>query len=116
MWTRASSYDEKSGIRTLTQVDLEEVSIVTSPANDRSRIDAVKMKLAHGTLPSIKEFEQIQREAGFSRTQAAIIASHGFKHLLSDSEKGRLQPPPALLTRCADYLFRKSEVYKNGYA
>lgn len=85
-WTRESSYDEKTGIRTLTKLDLEEVSVVTLPANDESRIDAVKLKLAHGTLPTIAEFERIQREAGFSRTEAAIIASRGFKHLLRESE------------------------------
>src|SRR5690606_37496669 len=45
---REASYDEKTGIRTLTKVDLEEVSLVTFPANDDARIDAIKMKLAHG--------------------------------------------------------------------
>lgn len=83
-WTRESSYDEKTGVRTLTRLDLEEVSIVSFPANDDARIDAVKFKLAHGGLPSLPEFERLLRDAGFSRTQAAVVANRGLKHLLSD--------------------------------
>jgi HK97 family phage prohead protease len=85
-WVRNSSYDEKTGIRTLTKLDLVEISLVTFPANDAARVDAVKMKLAHGTLPSLPEFESILREAGFSKTQAAVIANRGLKHLLDRSE------------------------------
>ncbi|RWP80621.1 MAG: HK97 family phage prohead protease [Mesorhizobium sp.] len=83
-WLRESSYDEKTGVRTLTRVDLEEVSIVTMPANDDARIDAIKMKLAHGGLPSLPEFERFLRESGFSRSQAAVITTRGLKHLLTD--------------------------------
>lgn len=84
-WTRESSFDEKTGVRTLTKLDLEEVSIVTMPANDEARVDAVKLKLAHGSMPTIPEFERVLREVGFSRSQAATIASHGYKHIQSDS-------------------------------
>lgn len=83
-WTRDSSYDEKTGVRTLTKLDLEEVSIVTMPANEEARIDAIKMKLAHGGLPTLPEFERLLREAGFSRSQSAVIANRGLKHLLTD--------------------------------
>ena len=85
-WVRNSSYDEKTGIRTLTKLDLVEISLVTFPANDDARVDAVKMKLAHGALPTLPEFEGILREAGFSKTQAAVIANRGLKHLLDRSE------------------------------
>jgi HK97 family phage prohead protease len=81
-WPRESNYDEKTGIRTLTRVDLEEVSLVTFPANEAARIDAIKMKLAHGGLPSLPEFEKLLREAGFSKTQAAVVANRGLAHLL----------------------------------
>ncbi|MEI8715656.1 HK97 family phage prohead protease [Mesorhizobium sp. ISC11] len=84
-WTREASYDEKTGIRTLTKLDLEEISIVTMPANEEARIDAIKMKLAHGGLPTLPEFERLLREAGFSRSQSAVIANRGLKHLLSES-------------------------------
>jgi len=81
-WVRESSYDEKTGIRTLTRLDLEEVSLVTFPANDEARVDAVKFKLAHGGAPTIREFEGSLRDLGFSKTAAAAIARDGFKEWL----------------------------------
>lgn len=84
-FVRKSSYDELTGIRTLSQVDLEEVSVVTMPANDEARVDAIKLKLAHGTMPTLSEFERLLRDAGFSRTQAAIVAAYGLKHIQRDA-------------------------------
>jgi hypothetical protein len=49
------------------KLDLVEVSLVTFPANDDARVEAVKFKLAHGQLPTIREFEKLLREAGFSK-------------------------------------------------
>jgi HK97 family phage prohead protease len=87
-YVRESSYDEKTGIRTLTRLDLLEVSLVTFPANDAARVDAIKMKLAHGGLPTLPEFESFLREAGFSKSKAAVVANRGLKHLLDRSESG----------------------------
>lgn len=97
-WTRSSTLDEKTGIRTLTALDLEEVSLVTFPANDAARIDAVKLKLAHGGLPTLPEFERLLREAGFSKTQSAVIANRGLSHLLrSESEAPANERPASVL-------------------
>ncbi len=87
-YVRKSSYDEKTKLRTLQQLDLVEISVVTTPANDDARIETVKSKLAHGGLPTLPEFEQLLREAGFSKTQAAVIANRGLKHLLNRGEPG----------------------------
>ncbi len=81
------SYNEKDRIRTLKKIDLQEISIVTFPANDEAQVDEIKRKLAHGELPSLKDFERHLREAGFSKTQAAAIASGGLSKLLR-SESG----------------------------
>lgn len=78
--------DTENDIRYLTRVKLWENSIVTFPANDLSRIDAVKAALHDGQLPTLPEFEKFLREAGFSKTQATAIAGHGLRQLLSDSE------------------------------
>jgi HK97 family phage prohead protease len=80
-WVRESSYDEVTGIRTLTKLDLVEISLVTFPANDDARVEAVKFKLAHGELPTDREFEKFLREAGFSKTRAAGVVSHGLAEL-----------------------------------
>lgn len=87
-WVRESSFDEKTGIRTLTRLDLDEVSPCTFPANDEARIDNVKFKLARGSLPSIREFESVLREAGYSKTQAAAIASRGYASMLRRDAAG----------------------------
>lgn len=80
--------DSKTRIRTLKSLDLVEVSLVTFPANDDARVDAIKSKLAHGGLPTLNEFEQLLREAGFSKSQAAVIANRGLSHLLRRESEG----------------------------
>ena len=92
-YVRESSFDEKTRIRTLTKLDLVEISIVTVPANDEARTDVIKSKLAHGGLPSLPEFEQLLREAGFSKTQSAVIANRGLQHLLRSESGGDLAAP-----------------------
>lgn len=78
--TVASSTDETTGVRTLLDVKLWEVSLVTFPANDPARVSAVK---ADGTLPTEREFERwLQREAGFSNSQAQTIIAKGYRQAL----------------------------------
>lgn len=69
--------DATTGIRTLKQVNLEEISIVTWPMNRSARVEAVKSRLADGEELTIRELEEILREAGFSREQAKGIAARG---------------------------------------
>ncbi|WP_263147889.1 HK97 family phage prohead protease [Pseudomonas sp. RIT-PI-AD] len=95
-YVRESNYDEKTRIRTLTQLDLIEISIVTVPANDEARTDVIKSKLAHGSMPSLPEFEQLLREAGFSKTQSAVIANRGLAHLLRSDSEGFTAEPEAI--------------------
>lgn len=87
-YVRDSAYDEKTGIRTLKKLDLVEVSPVTFPANDAARIDTIKSKLAHGSMPTLREFEALLREQGFSKSQATRIASAGFKQFEDLGEPG----------------------------
>ena len=89
----SDSYNEKSGIRTLNELDLVEISIVTNPANSDARIEAVKSLIAHGGMPSLNEFERFLREAGFSKSQAAVIANRGLTHLLRSGSGGKSEVP-----------------------
>ena len=68
--------------RTLTKLGLIEVSIVRDPSNPLAKIDQIKAALFDGGMPSIREFEEALREQGFSRKQAEVIASHGYKAVL----------------------------------
>lgn len=89
-YVRDDSFDQKAGVRRLKKLELVEVSLVTFPANEESRVDAVKFALSQGTLPDLPGFERLLREAGFSKSQAVAIASHGFKHLLRSESEGGL--------------------------
>lgn len=90
--------DEKRGALMLKQVKLYEVSVVSMAMNERARVETVKESLLAGELPTLPDFEKFLREAGFSKTQAAAIASRGLSHLLrSDSEGEKANETAAFL-------------------
>ena len=76
----------KEGIISLTKLDLLEGSIVTFAANDKARVEVVKSILDAGALPTVREFEGLLREAGFSKAKAAAIAAGATPHLRGDPE------------------------------
>ena len=62
--------ESKRGTRTLKEVDLMEISLVTFPMNESALIETVK-----GNAKNIREWEKILREAGgLSRTESKIGA------------------------------------------
>jgi HK97 family phage prohead protease len=84
----SADYDEKKGTRTLKQINLFEVSLVTFPANTNALITGVK------SIPTtIRELEDFLRDAGgFSRAQAKSIAVHGFKAAEEQRDADDLTP------------------------
>lgn len=68
-WT----YDRETEVRTLTQIDLWEVSLVTFPANGKSRVTTVKGAADEVRVP--KDAERILRDAGFSKADATAFVS-----------------------------------------
>lgn len=75
--------DTETGIYTLKELDLVEISVVTNPMNDEARVADVKSMVESGKLPTMKEYEDFLREAGgFSKSQAAALAVHGLSKLL----------------------------------
>lgn len=77
--------------RTLNKVDLFEVSFVTTPANDKARIDGVKSGLTE------REFENwLVRDAGFSAREAKTIISSGFKSLPTARDAGGSEDAEAI--------------------
>jgi HK97 family phage prohead protease len=95
-WVIDATYDAKTEIRLLKKLDLVEVSLVTFPAKDDARVEAVKFKLAHGELPTDREFEKFLREAGFSKTRAAGLVSHGLADLRRRESERDVTINPAL--------------------
>jgi HK97 family phage prohead protease len=92
--TKDEDYDPKGGIWNVKEADLWECSVVTFPANTEALIDEVKSGLHHGTLPTIRIFEDFLREAGFSKTVALEIASKGYAPILKrrESDEGKSAP------------------------
>lgn len=89
-YVEESKYVEPEGVRELHKLDLVEYSVVTFPANVLAGVDSVKSILRDGTLPTMKAFEDFLRESGFSKTQAAAIASGGLSKLLKRSESAEV--------------------------
>ena len=76
-------YDRKTGVNTLNEISLHELSLVTLPANASAVISSVKN--ADGS-PDIREVERLLRDAGFSRREAKAFISEGFKSLTRDED------------------------------
>lgn len=80
--TKQSSYDEKAEIRTLTEVELWEVSLVTFPANTKARVTQVK---SADEINTLKDAERVLRDSGFSKQDATTFVSR-IKTLSSRSD------------------------------
>ncbi len=72
--SKKSIWDDDQEIRTLTDIELFEVSLVTFPANDAARIEDVKDM-------TLRDLEKTLRDSGFSRSEATAIANKGFDGL-----------------------------------
>jgi HK97 family phage prohead protease len=65
--TKQAAYDEKTETRTLTEVELWEVSLVTFPANTKARVTNVK---SADELQTPKDAERFLRDSGMSKADA----------------------------------------------
>ena len=92
--------ENKRGVRTLKEVDLMEISLVTFPMNESALIETVK-----GNAKNIREWEKILREAGgLSRTEAKIGAK-ALSESLSQRDAGDDNKQLAsLITKVANIL------------
>lgn len=86
--TRQDAYDRVTGIRTLKQVDLWEVSLVTFPANDSARVQGVK---SIEQLENLRDAESYLRDSGMSRAQALAFIARVKSLGPSDSGGGDMQ-------------------------
>ncbi|MGH0001313.1 HK97 family phage prohead protease [Pseudovibrio ascidiaceicola] len=69
-----SSFDEDTRIRTLKEIDLWEVSLVTFPANGQARIEGVKSLEEISGLNTLREIEQhLREEGGYSNSSAKAL-------------------------------------------
>ena len=77
-------YDRESGIRTISEAELYEVSVVTMPMNEAATVSLVKSD----GLAAPKEFEALLRDAGLSRKQATAFVAGGYNALKNLRDAG----------------------------
>ncbi|WP_420133966.1 HK97 family phage prohead protease [Rhodopseudomonas sp.] len=82
----ATPDDKRRGVMRLSKIDLREISLVTMPMNIQARVTGVKAILDGGALPTVREFEEHLRDAGFSKSLAAAIAGKAAPHLRGEPD------------------------------
>lgn len=94
------SYDRDTEVRTLTAIDLWEVSLVTFPANEKARVTNVK---SADEMATPKDAEKALRDAGFSKSDATAFVSRVMRmgEVRSDSANST-----AVAMKAADRLLR----------
>lgn len=76
------AYDRETEVRTLTEIDLWEVSLVTFPANEKARITNVKAADV-ASVKTVRQAEKALRDAGFSDDAAKAFVA-GVKQIALD--------------------------------
>jgi HK97 family phage prohead protease len=79
------AYDRDTEVRTLTEIDLWEVSLVTFPANEKARVTNVK---SADDLATPKDAERTLRDAGFSKSDATAFVSRVMRMGETRSDSG----------------------------
>ncbi|QIL78582.1 HK97 family phage prohead protease [Diaphorobacter sp. HDW4A] len=77
-----------NGITYFNRVDLQEISVVSVPADTSARISAVRSPIAKPT--TIRGMEEALEQIGFSRREARSIAAKGFAGLGMPDESEEL--------------------------
>jgi len=79
-----------NGVRVLKEVDLHEISLVTWPMNTNALITGLKDDnggVSDHKHKNEREFESHLRDLGYSKKEALIISSKGFKSFVRDSQE-----------------------------
>lgn len=95
------AYDRDTDVRTLTEVDLWEVSLVTFPANGASRITGVKVADV-GAITTIRDAERALRDAGLSAEASRAFVAQVKRIALEERDA----PGAAAAMKAADRLLR----------
>lgn len=96
------SYDRESEVRTLTAIDLWEVSMVTFPAQRQARVTSVKSADVAG-LVTIRHAEKALRDAGFSADAAGAFVAQVKRIVLAERDA---RDAAARAAEAADRLLR----------
>lgn len=84
--TKKYEFDQKTGIRSLIDVDLPEISVVGYGMNPKALVTSIKSLFDDGAVPTIREFEEFLREAGLSASQAKAFLATGYKGIVREAD------------------------------
>ena len=87
--SRDDSFDRVTGVRTLKKLDLVELSLVTFPMNDASRVSSVKSEIE--TIENLRDAERFLRDSGMSRAESVAFVARIKSLGQSDSDEGGMQ-------------------------
>ena len=112
-----AEFDEDTFVRTITKLELWEVSLVTFPANPKARITRVKSAAAR--IKNIRDYEAFLRdEGGFTANQATALAVTGWKSAAelrdgagADDDSTELRDGADGFDKLSDALSKRSGVW-----
>lgn len=127
--TIVSEYNQDTGIRTLKEVELWEISVVTFPANEKAKILGIKKLLQEGkqkmdidekmidaakaeSILTKREFEAMLKETGLFTKKATVILASKF------TETNTQGDPDVVIQSDSDDIreeLKKIELLKNIY-
>lgn len=79
-------FEVRGDVRYLKKIDLREISVVTLPADPGARVTSVKS--LDDKPATVRQFEQMLQAQGFTRREAARIATKGFSGFEPDLDAG----------------------------
>lgn len=88
--TKDSHYDAKTGVRSLKDVDLPEISVVGYGMNPKAVVTHIKSLFEDGLVPTVREVEELLRDAGFSAVQAKSFIASGWKGVERDADNQKI--------------------------
>lgn len=77
--------DTKSGARTLEALKVREISVVGYAMNPLANVTSIKSLIEDGGIPTVRELEELLRDAGLSANQAKAILADGYKAIQRDA-------------------------------
>lgn len=103
-----ASAEGEGRVRSLDEIDLFEISLVTMPMLDAATAHVKSIK-------TIRDLEKTLRDAGFSRKEATAIAGHGFKGLADQRDAVEVEAgSPAGLNALLDKMTQLQRSITNG--
>lgn len=101
------SRDPKNGVRSLEEVKLLEISVVGYGANPRALVTHIKSLFEDGEVPTVREVEELLRDAGFSANQAKSFIADGFKAIERDADTEKKEADSIMELQALRDIFRR---------